>query len=413
MKNKGSPRLHKNLVAGVVQALEATFGQKVYADRALERLFKANKQWGARDRAFVAEHSYEIVRHWRLLWYEIEQEPQVKRKALYTLVGWHLRKQGYPLPDWPGLAAAAVLSASRPLLEQKLPLALQLSFPDWLFHRCEEELGEAWPAIAQELNREAHLIIRVNRLKAELEQVEAAFGESTTMQVQRIDQAPDALLVQPKGHTFKMEAFQQGWFEVQDAGSQRIAPFVEVEPGMRVIDACAGAGGKTLHLAALMQNKGQIIAMDVQEHKLAELQKRARRSGVWNVEVRTIDSTKVIKRLAQSADRLLLDVPCTGTGVIKRNPDTKWKLQPKHLERTQKMQGDILRDYSSMLKPGGKLCYATCSILRSENEAQVGHFLATQPDFHLISEQRIDPSPHNDGFYMALIGRKNRASSSL
>ena len=173
-----------------------------------------------------------------------------------------------------------------------------------------------------------------------------------------------------------------------------------------MIDACAGAGGKSLHLSALMENKGSIISMDVEGWKLNELKKRAKRNGAHNIETRLIDSTKVIKRLHGAADRLLLDVPCSGTGVIKRNPDTKWKLQPDHIERVQGMQRDIINDYSKMLKTGGLMVYATCSILRSENEAQVERFLENHPEFELIEQQRINPSAETDGFFMALLEKK-------
>ena len=153
----------------------------------------------------------------------------------------------------------------------------------------------------------------------------------------------------------------------------------------------------------MMENKGSIIAMDVEAWKLKELQKRARRNGVHNIETRPIENSKSIKRLHDSADRLLLDVPCSGTGVIKRNPDTKWKLRPEHLDRVRKIQADIINDYSKMLKSGGKMVYATCSILRSENEEQVEKFLANHPEFSLISDQRVNPSEWSDGFYMALL----------
>ncbi len=211
------------------------------------------------------------------------------------------------------------------------------------------------------------------------------------------------IVLEKRKNTFRLPSFKSGFFEVQDGGSQMIAPYLEVEAGMRIIDACAGAGGKALHLAALTENKGQIIAMDVEAWKLKELQKRARRNGVHNIETRPIENAKTIKRLHNSADRLLLDVPCSGTGVIKRNPDTKWKLRPEHLDRVRKIQSDILEDYSKMLKSGGKMVYATCSILRSENEDQVDHFLSTHPEFSLLKQERINPSEWSDGFFMALL----------
>jgi 16S rRNA (cytosine967-C5)-methyltransferase len=175
---------------------------------------------------------------------------------------------------------------------------------------------------------------------------------------------------------------------------------------MRVIDACAGGGGKTLHLTSLMNNKGRIIAMDTEEWKLEELKKRARRAGAGNIEARMIESSKTIKRLEGTADRLLLDVPCSGLGVIKRNPDAKWKLSLEFIERVKELQQHILTDYSTLLKPGGLMVYSTCSILRAENEHQVEKFIAAHPDkFELLNQKSIRPSEGYDGFYMALIKR--------
>jgi 16S rRNA (cytosine967-C5)-methyltransferase len=178
---------------------------------------------------------------------------------------------------------------------------------------------------------------------------------------------------------------------------------------MRVVDACAGGGGKTLHLAAMMENKGSIIALDTQGWKLEELRKRARRAGASNIETRSIESKKTIKRLYNTADRLLLDVPCSGLGVLRRNPDAKWKLQPEQIDQLRQTQQDILQSYAPITKPGGRMVYATCSILPSENQDQIQTFLAssTGKDFKLISDQKILPQDDGfDGFYMALLERK-------
>lgn len=393
-------RLHKNLVDGVVQVLEASFGQNIYADKALERLLKSNGKWGARDRAFVAENTYEIVRYWRKLWHIYNGEPSVKHNELYAIFGVHHVLQGGTLPEWP--AFAKIRAVNWPERAAALPddLAIQESYPDWLHHLAQAELGKDWEHYAKELNREAKLILRCNTIKTNREKLAQTFAESKATPTLLAD-FPDAIALSNKINTFRMDAFKQGWYEVQDAGSQSIAPFTQAAAGMRVIDACAGAGGKSLHLAALMKNQGQIVAMDVSENKLQELKKRARRNGVSTIETRVIHNTKVIKRLHESADRVLLDVPCSGLGVLKRNPDAKWKLQPEHLDKLVKLQSDILERYATMTKPGGKLVYATCSILRRENEAQVEAFLQKHPHFSLEEEQRLEPTVFNDGFYMA------------
>mgnify|MGYP003520941419 FL=1 len=174
---------------------------------------------------------------------------------------------------------------------------------------------------------------------------------------------------------------------------------------MRVVDACAGAGGKTLHLAALMKNKGQIIAMDIHEWKLKELKRRASRNDVQNVQTRLIEA-KTIKKMANTADRLLIDAPCSGFGVLRRNPDAKWKLDQPFLDRIKETQAMILNDYAKIIKVGGLMVYATCSILPSENQEQVEKFLVNNTNYKLISDKTYYPSENGyDGFYMALIER--------
>ena len=154
-----------------------------------------------------------------------------------------------------------------------------------------------------------------------------------------------------------------------------------------------------------MKNKGQIIALDIYEWKLAELKRRAKRAGAHNIETRFIDDNKVIKRLHEKADRLLIDAPCSGLGVLRRNPDSKWKIDQDFIDRIRKEQETILQDYSKIIKKGGKMVYATCSILPSENNEQVENFLKNNPDFKLVKEEKVMPSTGFDGFYMALIER--------
>ena len=185
-----------------------------------------------------------------------------------------------------------------------------------------------------------------------------------------------------------------------------MAKFLNPKPGTRVVDTCAGAGGKSLHIASLMENKGQVIALDIYENKLKELKRRAKRNGAHNIETRTIDSSKVIKKLIHKADKILIDAPCSGIGVLKRNPDSKWKLQPEFLESIKKTQKEILDSYSRMVKPGGQMVYATCSILPSENEKQIQDFLERKSgkEFKFVKEEKIFPSESGfDGFYMALL----------
>ncbi|MNS80695.1 Ribosomal RNA small subunit methyltransferase B [compost metagenome] len=186
-----------------------------------------------------------------------------------------------------------------------------------------------------------------------------------------------------------------------------VVPLLDVQPGHRVIDACAGGGGKSLHMASLMKNKGKILSLDIHEWKLKELKDRAKRNGVDVIETRVIDTNKVIKRLADNADRVLLDVPCSGMGVLRRNPDAKWKLSNEEIDRLMILQQEILSTYSQMTKVGGQLVYATCSLLPSENELQVQKFLHDHSaKWSLVKEIHLRPDRDGfDGFYAALLKR--------
>ncbi len=215
----------------------------------------------------------------------------------------------------------------------------------------------------------------------------------------------EALVLEKRTNVFLSRAFKEGLFEVQDLNSQKVALALAPKPGERVVDACAGAGGKSLHLAALMGNKGKVIALDVHEKKLGALRERSTRAGATCIETRLIENNKTIKRLHDSADRLLLDVPCSGLGVIRRNPDSKWKLTPEEVERVQVIQKEILFNYTPILKKGGRLVYSTCSILPSENLGQVDAFLKAQgADWRLISQETLWPEASGpDGFFIAVL----------
>ena len=267
-----------------------------------------------------------------------------------------------------------------------------------------QELGETlWNDELHALNSLAPVVLRVNTLKTSLERLQQ-FLRQEKIETYPLRNYPNALQLVERGNIFKTQAFADGLFEVQDASSQKVAPFMQIDDKVkRVIDICAGAGGKTLHIANLLQNKGQVIAMDIYEQKLQELKRRARRNGAFNIEAKLIDP-KQLKRLQGTADRVLIDAPCSGLGVLRRNPDAKWKLRPEFLDEIRATQQEILQQYSKLLKKGGKLIYATCSILPSENHQQIEKFLASEAgkDFRLEAEEVIFAHQSGyDGFYMA------------
>jgi 16S rRNA (cytosine967-C5)-methyltransferase len=392
-------KYHRVLVEAIVFTLGEIFEKGRQADKVIEQVLKSNRKWGARDRGFIAENTYEIVRWWRLLTFIVRSDNPSYTDIFAT---WQVLK-GNELPNWPEFSHINSKSIKQDYEEAKQIRKIRESVPDWLDEIGTAELGEAWEHELHALNQTAPVVLRANTLKttaAELRKALATEGILTDS----VPIAPEALVLREKKNVFQTEYFKNGFFEVQDAGSQAIAPALDVHPGMRVIDACAGAGGKTLHLAALMQNQGRLIAMDVEDWKLDELRRRARRNGVSNVETRVIEA-KTIKRLRESADRVLLDVPCSGLGVLRRNPDSKWKIKPDFLTQIRQTQHEILSNYSQMVKPGGKLVYATCSILPSESEWQVQRFLKDNGEkWQLSSETRTSPARDGfDGFYMACL----------
>lgn len=417
MKEKN--KIHHVLVDSIALALSDIFVAGKYADKVIEFYLKKNRKWGARDRRFVAESIYEVVRWWRYLWWlkgEPSSQAPVELSSLKSLwAHWWYWKKGEQVS--PYLNDADLLRFRERIKQKPLPAELE-SVPDWLFERGERELGESlWMETLIKLNEPALVYLRTNtlktkvsdlieRLKAEGIEAHRAQASTSNRDLDPTQQALEALVLAERKNVFATQAFKEGLFEVQDLSSQHVAPFLNISPGMRVIDACAGAGGKTLHLASLLKNKGKIIALDIHEWKLKELRTRASRNGIDVIETKLIEGQKTIKRLAATADRLLLDVPCSGVGVLRRNPDSKWKLQPAEFERLAQLQKEILSSYSRMVKPGGKLVYSTCSIFPSENEQQVRHFLEGNKEFSLVKQKTFMPQDYNsDGFYMALIER--------
>jgi len=394
--------IHHNQIDAIEESLQSIFQEGKYADHVIESTLKKNHKWGSHDRRFIAETTYDVVRWWRWIISCGEIQDDDEKKFLKAIRTW-LILQNSELPSWleEGISSENILANIQKLESAR---AIRESIPDWLDELGEKELGDSWEKELHALNEQARVVLRVNTLKTSRDVLQQSLKQ-VEIETETLPQFPDALILQKRVNVFQQPIFKQGWFEVQDASSQLVAPFLDVHPGMRVIDACAGAGGKALHLASLMQNKGQLIALDTEGWKLQELRHRVRRAGAGVIETRTIDSTKVIKRLHESADRVLLDVPCSGLGVLRRNPDAKWKLNLEYIGRVKKLQEDILERYSQMVKAGGKLVYATCSILPSENQKQIEHFLSAHKDFLLEEEKQIFPSEGFDGFYMARISR--------
>jgi len=402
-------RLHKNLVLAVIKILDGVFNQDFYADKTIEKVLKLDKRWGSRDRAFIAETSYEIVR-WKRLYLEIaDVKKPFQYKNLWRVFSVWAVLKGINLPNWTEFQETPKRRIKGKFDELSKIRKFRESVPDWIDKLACEEIGEKkWEKEISELNKMAEVVLRTNTLKTNSSELQKILLNEE-ISTETIVGYPDALRLKKRVNLFKKESFQKGLYEIQDASSQLVAPFLKIEPGMKICDICAGAGGKTLHLSALSKNKGQILAMDIYKHKLVQLKKRAKRNSAFNIETKLIENNKSIKRLKGKIDRLLIDAPCSGLGVLKRNPDSKWKLQPDFLNKIKDTQLKILKQYSKLIKENGKIVYATCSILPSENEHQINSFLKSEEgqDFKLEEEKKISPLTSGfDGFYMARLSLK-------
>ena len=408
-------KLHRNLVFATIDSLHLIFNENKQADKVLKNTLKIDKRWGARDRAFIAETTYDIVR-WKRLYSEIaEVREPFDRPNLFRLFTVWATLNGITIPEWKQFEDTPTRRIKGKFDELSKIRKYRESIPDWLDELGQKELGKKWDKEIAALNQQADVVLRVNTLKTTVEKLQNELAD-LEVETEILKGYPTALKLKERSNVFTTDAFKNGHFEVQDASSQKVAEILDAKPGMRVIDACAGAGGKSLHIATMMENKGQLIAMDIYENKLNELKRRARRNDIFNIETRVIDSTKVIKKLIDKADKVLIDAPCSGLGVLRRNPDAKWKLQPEFMDKIRTTQKELLDSYSRMVKPGGQLVYATCSILPSENELQVKAFLGREEgkDFTLLSEEKIMPSKSGfDGFYISLLQKKETENKLL
>jgi 16S rRNA (cytosine967-C5)-methyltransferase len=393
-------KMHRLLAEAASGIAKSVFKEHKVLDHALAAAFEENPKWGKRDRSFIAETVFEVVRWRRALGFLADSEETNAMCAAQWV------RMGYEIPDWwtfKGLTADEMIVREADLAAQ--PRAVRESIPDWLDELGAAEVGAAWDAEIAALNRRAPVYLRVNTIKTTREEA-FAWLAANGVECTEVPGLPDALVL-PPGKALPKPLRSDGRVEIQDAGSQTIAPLLDPRPGETIIDACSGAGGKALHIAALMRNEGRIYAMDVDAKKLGELERRAKRAGASCIKPKAIIGTTPTD-FAGMADRLLIDAPCSGLGTLKRQPDLKWRLKPAQLDRVRGIQKELLASYAMMLKPGGRLVYATCSILPSENRAAVD-LLVEKGAFTLLEERPISPAATGfDGFYAAALVKEGR-----
>lgn len=397
-------KLPQMLFEALPQALLSVFSESRPVDRVVEYYHKNNKKWGSRDRRFFAETCFEIVRHYRSYWVRCGfprnaylDPSAVSAEKMHKILGLYFSDR-HPTIQFPSNWKAEQKATPETFAEKE-------SYSDYLDTLGRQELGDMWESAARAMNEKANVYLRVNFLKSNTREVQEKLREEG-VESDTVSGVDGCLRLRERKNVFVTQAYLKGFFEVQDISSQKVVPMLDPQPSERIIDACAGAGGKTLHMASLMMNKGKIIAMDVHQRKLDELRKRANRNGAMLIETKLLESNKILKRMEKSADALLLDVPCSGSGVIRRNPDTKWKFQESDWTRLLQTQAEILDTYTAVVKSGGRLVYATCSIFPSENDQQVNKFLQIHPEWKLRLKKTVYPNQEEgDGFFMAVMDK--------
>lgn len=416
------------------------------ADAQIDSFFRSRRYLGSHDRRFIAETTYGILRHLRFcealsqaaLGAE-EAGLSAEDRAVFTLIAYHVRKGGNAAPSPADLKPlfrsdpatrvvegflVRLADASLPSGDPLQSFATEHSLPDWLAGRLIDSFGrETATHLCESLNSQAPLNLRVNSLKATVpECMERLKREG--VEAHPSSHSSVGLTVPKRLNIFRLQSFRDGLFEVQDEGSQLVGQLLDPKPTWKVMDACAGAGGKTLHLAAIMKNRGEIVAADVHDRRIQELRKRAARAGASNVRMMLTEEAMERESFVDFFDLVFLDVPCSGTGTLRRNPGLKWSLKESDVSELRDKQIAIMEHHRRFVKPGGLLFYATCSLLRDENEDVVGEFLSRYSDFEsadlagyaqrtglasFISDNALRLFPHThgtDGFFCVALQRK-------
>ncbi|MEK7819452.1 MAG: methyltransferase domain-containing protein [Bacteroidota bacterium] len=401
------------------------------ADLIISRYFRERKYLGSTDRRFISETIYGVLRNKKRLEYLLEQNNyKSENETIYRIIILFLyfsnknisEEELFQVCSKEEIQSLKILSKVIPTstsINEKL--SLEYSFPEWLIEKFLLQYSEnETEQLCQSLNETAPITLRVNTLKTNPEElskkllengIPSSSGKYTNL----------AVLLNKRINVFSLPFFKDGFFEMQDEGSQIISLLVDPKPSSIVIDACSGSGGKSLAMAAIMKNRGEIFALDINEKRLNDIRLRIKRSGADTIRVRKIIENEIPTDLIEKADYVLIDAPCSGTGTLRRNPGMKWQLQEKSIDELRIKQISILNSYSKLVKIGGKLIYATCSLLKDENDNIIDKFLSENKNYKLIDaslslsrygleklskDKYLKMSPHlngTDGFFGAIM----------
>ena len=420
-----------SLIGHVTELYNDVLASPKPADRLIDVFFRERKYLGSKDRRFISETLYGILRNKRKIELSI-QFVQDKRTILFSCIAYLLLDKKYSAESLSSevdipidtLLAIEQKITSNPVSDSSIEsIAIQYSFQDWMISEWNEYFGRSEvDALCTTLNTQAPMTIRVNTIKTTVEECQNKMMLEG-VETEKAQYSPYALHLKKRINIFQLQAFKDGLFEVQDEGSQLLAMLVDPEPKSKVLDACAGAGGKALAMASIMNNCGEIFAFDIHSFRLDELKKRIRRSGLDSIHTRTIRENEVEESFIGEADYVLVDAPCTGTGTIRRDPGMKWSVTQQMVRELRKKQLSILSLNSQYVKVGGRLIYATCSLIKDENQNVIEQFLSNEKNFELVNpssilerynlagmtnEKYFQLLPHRyntDGFFAAVMKR--------
>lgn len=438
----------QSLIGHTQELLDKVLESNLPADSLIDTFFRSHKYLGSHDRRFIAETTYGLLRHLRkcefLLNYltkNLKKEIKQKEKRFLLIIIYLISVDKPDISETYLEQFVKGKFINEDILKELITglrqnpeivgkdiietMGIKYSYPDWMIEYLHAQYGqEECEKICDSLNQPAPLNLRVNILKTTVDECKIELEKEGVITF-HTNFSPFGLTVAKRINVFSLKAFRNGWFEVQDEGSQLIPLIVDPKPNAKLLDLCAGAGGKTLEFSMLMKNRGEIFATDINKFRLEELRKRAKRAGAQNIRVKQIkDVSDLSDQYAEYFDIVFIDSPCTGLGTIRRNPGMKWKITKQTLSEICKKQASLLSNCDPLLKKGGRLIYATCSILKEENEEQIEKFLSLNSNYQLIKlNEKLKDSgiqliendcymklmPHihgTDGFFCAVIEKK-------
>lgn len=395
--------IYTPIIKAANTVLTQVFFEKKDTSNELKSYFKAHKELGSKDRKYIAAMVYFVVRWWKKLQYSIGNVGDVySSETINSVLSLTVKLLGFQLKveeDLP-LCSESWIEAFN---STNMSSSELYSIPDWMYNRVLKECGDSTNSLFESLNKEAHVAIRLNRIKSNHQDLQAKFKESNITYT-KSKVSPDGYIISRTPSLVQHELYITGVIEFQDEASQQMLALANPSSGSWILDICAGKGGKAIHAASIMENKGVIIASDIDATRLKELERRARRAEATIIQY---DTSEMLYKYRDSIDMVLIDAPCSGLGTLMRKPDVKWKLKEEDIENYIEIQKNLLETNFLLVKKGGKLVYAACSILPSEGEEHIKAFILAHPDFELVVEERCYPHIHEtDGFYVAVLQRK-------